>query len=138
GYEYQDLLTAYYILNEIIGDFESSFIIDKKEYRGDKFDDLTINREGRLFKKQIKYSDNHTLSKPDLSTDGIYSLALDSLYDAWMASPSKNDISEVRLCLGWNEPVGADILEVLTLSQVSKSINSHDTKLYNIDIEKLW
>lgn len=138
GYEYQDLLTSYYILNEILRDYESTFRIDHKEYQGDKFDDLTIDRKGQLFKKQIKYSDDHTLSKPDLSTDGNYSLALDSLYDAWMASPSKDKIAEVRLCLAWNEPVGADILEVLNIIEGTKSFASHNTKLYNINVDKLW
>ena len=32
GYEYQDLLTVYFILKELINDRDSKFIIDKKEF----------------------------------------------------------------------------------------------------------
>ncbi|MEN9613586.1 MAG: hypothetical protein RLZZ628_4400 [Bacteroidota bacterium] len=43
GYEYQDLVSTYFILQAIIDEHESQFKIDVKEYSNDKFDDLTIN-----------------------------------------------------------------------------------------------
>lgn len=52
GYEYQDLLTVYFILNEIFEETNSEFIIDRKEFEGDKLDDLLIrNKEGSFIKK---------------------------------------------------------------------------------------
>lgn len=41
GYEYQDLLTAYFILAEILHNHEADFIIDRKVSANDTFDDLT-------------------------------------------------------------------------------------------------
>jgi hypothetical protein len=63
GYEYQDLLTAYFILNEILHGNESTFHIDKKLSSIDAFDDLTIARKGIVLKKQIKYSNAHSVGK---------------------------------------------------------------------------
>ena len=54
GYEYQDLLTSYFILKEMLDENDSSFKIDTKEYHGDKIDDLTISNKSGIFKKQIK------------------------------------------------------------------------------------
>ena len=56
GYEYQDLLTVYFILKELINDRDSKFIIDKKEFHKDKFDDLRIISNEQIEQKQIKYS----------------------------------------------------------------------------------
>ena len=53
GYEYQDLLTTYFILREILNEHDAEFYIDKKEHSDDKFDDLTITNELGIFKKQI-------------------------------------------------------------------------------------
>ena len=42
GYEYLNLLTSYFILNEVLVENDSPFTIDTKEYTEDKIDDLTI------------------------------------------------------------------------------------------------
>ena len=52
GYEYQDLLSAYYILREIINRNNCQFYIDIKEINEDKFDDLTINTDNKIIKNQ--------------------------------------------------------------------------------------
>ncbi len=69
GYEYQDLLTVYFILPEILNGYNSNFVIDKKLNPEDVFDDLTIERQGIILKKQIKYSKAHTLQKKDISAE---------------------------------------------------------------------
>lgn len=51
GYEYQDLLTVYYILSEILNGNNANFIIDRKLNPDDAFDDLTIERSGIILKK---------------------------------------------------------------------------------------
>ncbi|MBC8645274.1 hypothetical protein H9W95_18340 [Flavobacterium lindanitolerans] len=85
GYEYQDLLTCYFILQEILNENVSEFFIDRKEFADDKIDDLTIIRQDKKFKKQIKYSNadsNHRLCKNDLSSETAYQLSIDTLYKA--------------------------------------------------------
>ena len=40
GYEYQDLLSSYFIINDLIKGNSSVFKVDIKKYDDDKFDDL--------------------------------------------------------------------------------------------------
>jgi hypothetical protein len=139
GYEYQDLLTAYFILYWILEDVNSTFVIDKKEYDSDRFDDLTIKNEFGVFKKQIKYSNasnNRTLVKTDLSSESSYKLAIDELFNSWYSHRDKDSL-EIRLCLAWNEP-NDNLLNVIELSSKQKSFKNHDTNLYKINGQKLW
>ncbi|WP_418637293.1 ATP-binding protein [Winogradskyella sp.] len=139
GYEYQDLLTAYFILAWILEDEESSFFIDKKEFDSDRFDDLTIINNKGFFKRQIKYSNlesNHSFKKEDLSTDGSYNLAIDELFNSWNNHPDKS-ILDIRLCLAWNEPKD-ELLNILDIQNKQKSFINHDTTLYRVNVEKLW
>jgi hypothetical protein len=105
GYEYQDLLTAYFILKEILEENESEFAIDKKEFEGDRIDDLLIKNKNGYFKKQIKYSgeSDHTFQKSDIAADSAYGIALDKLYENWRLHP-RGILTEFRLCLAWNAP----------------------------------
>lgn len=139
GYEYQDLLTAYFILGWILEDEESTFYIDKKEFDSDRFDDLTIINNKGLFKRQIKYSNsesNHSFKKEDLSTDGSYNLAIDELFNSWNNHPDKS-ILDIRLCLAWNEPKD-ELLNILDIQNKQKTFVNHDTTLYRVNVEKLW
>jgi hypothetical protein len=138
GYEYQDLLSAYFILENILHDADCSFIIDKKEYYDDKFDDLTINYKNCIHKIQIKYSnyDNgHVLEKSDLSASGGSELALDTLFASWNSHPDKLQTT-FRLCLTWNEP--DDELQDIIIPSGGSSFKSFQTKSFGINIDKLW
>ncbi len=132
GYEYQDLLTAYFILDEILRGNESIFHIDKKLSSTDAFDDLTIERKKIRFKKQIKYSDTHTLEKKDISANSGYQLAINNLFDSW-----NNQRDEVRLCLAWSEPTD-ELREVFSEVSGDKTFSTYPTKLFRVDIDKLW
>lgn len=139
GYEYQDLLTAYFILGWIIEDVECTFYIDKKEFDSDRFDDLTIINNKGIFKRQIKYSNsesNHSFKKEDLSTDGSYNLAIDELFNSWNKHPNK-DILDIRLCLAWNEPKD-ELLNILDIQNKQKTFINHNTTIYSVNVEKLW
>lgn len=133
GYEYQDLLTVFFILSEILNGNNSNFTIDKKLNPDDAFDDLTIERSGIVFKKQIKYSNAHTLQKKDISANSSYQLAIDDLYHSWL----RNKNNEVRLCLAWNEPTD-ELVHILSEQNGSKTFVSHPTRLFQINIDELW
>jgi len=139
GYEYQDLLTCYFILQELLDENEAEFLIDRKEFKEDKMDDLIIIRNNTKFKKQIKYSspdNNHVFSKSDLAADSAYQLSLDSLYESWLKNPDRT-ISEFRLCLSWQEPVD-EILDVLRIENGCQTFPKFPTTIYKIDGKKLW
>lgn len=133
GYEYQDWLTAYFVLSEMLSGNDATFIIDKKISATDAFDDLTIERKGAILKKQIKYSDAHTFQKSDISANSGYQLAIDELFQSW--SNSRND--EVRLCLAWNEPMD-ELSKILREENGNRTFPNYSTKLFKIDIDSLW
>lgn len=139
GYEYQDLLTAYFVLNEILQEREAEFMIDRKEYEGDNIDDLVIINKDRKFKKQIKYSNadyNHVLSKADLSTDGSYNLSIDSLYATWLNHTSRES-TDFRICLSWQEPID-ELIDILEKVDGLSTFSNDSTKVFKINGEKLW
>lgn len=140
GYEYQDLLTAYFILKEILrSNLDSTFDIDKKHYLNDRFDDLTIKSSNGIQRKQIKYSNestSKTLVKDDLSNDSNYKLAIYKLFESWKQFNTTD--SEFRLCLAWEEPTDDNIKNVLKPCAAESSFINHPTKLYHLDLDKIW
>lgn len=139
GYEYQDLITCYFILQEIINENKSEFIIDKKEFTEDKLDDLTIYSNNKKFKKQIKYSNtdvNHRMQKKDISSDSIYKLSLDTLFNTWFKSNNRES-PEFRICLSWTPP-NDELLDVLVIVPERNSFDNFHTIVYQIDGHKLW
>lgn len=139
GYEYQDLITCYFILQEIINENKSEFIIDKKEFTEDKLDDLTIYRSNKKFKKQIKYSNtevDHRLQKKDISSDSLYKLSLDTLFNTWFKS-TQRESTEFRICLSWTPPTD-ELLDILVIVPDKNSFDNFNTIVYQIDGQKLW
>ncbi|MDP8171084.1 hypothetical protein QJU96_07260 [Pasteurella skyensis] len=144
GYDYQDLLTSYFILREILeGNINSIFTIDKKNTPTDipdRFDDLVIINGDKVQRKQIKYSNqtiSKTLEKKDLANDQGYGLALYKLFETWQALNTLE--TEFRLCLAWNEPVDEAILRVLNLqNSCTYSFPDYSTKIFKINIDELW
>lgn len=141
GYAYQDLLTIYFILDELLkGNKNSIFTIDKKHIDNDRFDDLVITNGTNVQRKQIKYSNEATakeLAKDDFSNDSNYKLAIYELYNSWQQLNS--DESEFRLCLAWDEPTEPNIKNVLTpLPNNNSSFSNFRTKLFKINLDVLW
>ncbi len=136
GYEYQDLLTAFFILEEILNENDSVFKIDSKEHSDDKFDDLTIVSPNGVFKKQIKYSNelsNHIATKDDFASSNNYDLAFYDLFHSW----NNNRTYNYRICLAWNEPIDK-LKDFLKVSSEPKTFENDITKVFEIDIDKLW
>ena len=143
GYDYQDLITSYFILKEILdGNLDSVFSIDKKNTSGsipDRFDDLVITNGTEIQRKQIKYSNDtvsKTLIKDYLSSDAHYSIAIHKLFETWKNLKTPN--TEFRLCLAWDEPVNEDITRVLELLPERSSFNDFSTKVFKINLDRLW
>ncbi len=143
GYDYQDLITSYFILKEIIaGNLNSEFSIDKKHTTGstpDRFDDLTIFNGAQVQRKQIKYSDEDSaisLKKDYLSADSHYSLGLHRLFETW--KELKTPYTEFRLCLAWEDPTDESITKVLEPQTVGHSFEDFPTKLYKVNLDCIW
>lgn len=136
GYEYQDLLSAFYITNILLSNDNATFKIDKKQSENDKFDDLTIITDNSIVKRQIKYSESKVLQRDDLSS-AKYDLALDILYNSWK-DLSKNKSIDIRLCLAWEYIEDSQELSFLRIQDVANNYRSEDVKFLKIDLEKIW
>ncbi len=135
GYEYQDLLTSYFIIDDLLKCNSSEFKVDVKEYNDDKFDDLTVINKNGVVKRQIKYSDNKTVAKDDFSSTD-YDLALDVLYNSWEKAKLEHerDVS-IKILLAWDYNDDIDFLEDLGTSD---DFTSPNVKQYMINIDKIW
>lgn len=136
GYEYQDLLSAFYITSVLLSNDKATFKIDKKQSENDKFDDLTIITDDSIVKRQIKYSENKILQKAALSSEK-YDLALDILYKSWKELPKSKNI-DIRLCLAWEYIEDSQELFFLKTQDVSNNYKSESVKFLKIDLEKIW
>lgn len=135
GYEYQDLLTAVFIIDEILKDSTATFIIDRKDDRDDKFDDISIITHEKTMKKQVKYSDDKVLNKADLSSARC-DLAIDTLFHSWKERQNEN--TELWLCLAW-EYIESDEEMVFLYDISCDSIyGKNDVRFLQIDINKIW
>ena len=136
GYEYQDLFTAYHIINMLLTDDSAIFKIDQKESENDKFDDITIITSDSIMKKQIKYSDNKIFEKADLSSEK-YDLALDTLFRSWQELPKDKNI-DIRICLAWELLVDSQDIDFLIEQDVTNLYKSNDVKVLKINLESIW
>lgn len=138
-YAYQDRLSAFFILDEILKDRKSTFVFDNKEYLEDKFDDLTIENNDWIFKKQFKYSNWIELKKSYLSSNSWwYDLWLDSLFDSYINHTDKERLKELRICTTWEEPSSTnDILNFISLDTINKQTFPW-TKIYQINLDSIW
>ena len=86
GYEYQDYLTVAIIFDELLNRREASFVIDRKSFPNDKFDDLKVINKSYVDCYQIKYSNeenDHIFEKPDLANGNNHDIAVSDLYFSW-------------------------------------------------------
>lgn len=137
GYEYQDLLSAYFVAQYIASNkLDVEFLFDSKDFDGDKFDDLKIFDGDKVLYRQIKHSENHSIEKDDFSAPGAHDLYLKDLFDSWLKQ--KDGATEFRLCLAWNPPPKKDKLnDVLKLTKKRSKVFLQ-TSCYKIDCESLW
>lgn len=142
GYVYQDILSAYLVMNEIYNnELNSEFLFDIKKTKNaqsDKFDDISVFEKKKSTFYQIKYSDEnnkHKLTKSDFSVKNKYDLALQTLYESWKVLKKKKNY--YRICLAWSLPESDD--EILKyISFVDEKTLFPNSKCFKFDITKIW
>lgn len=116
GYEYQDYFSVAIIIELILEQIDAEIVIDRKEFKGDKFDDLKVITSRGRTEYQIKYSDNerlHALTKDDFANGNGHDTALSDLFLSWRDNNNKG--AEIKLCLAWSRPAEEDsIVELLS------------------------
>ncbi|WP_242828191.1 ATP-binding protein [Enterocloster clostridioformis] len=107
GYEYQDYFTVSIILQLMLRQTDAEIIIDRKDFSGDKFDDLKVKTPNSTTEFQIKYSDDessHKLTKDDFSNGNGHDTALCDLFASWKTRKESENDTQIKLCLAWNRP----------------------------------
>lgn len=104
GYEYQDVATAY-LLAEALAVQQGEFEIDKKISTRDRFDDLTIQTNKKVVRRQFKYSKsaNRCLQESDFTTEKS-DLKVTDLVNSYLVARELGSI-DCRLCATWRAPI---------------------------------
>lgn len=116
GYEYQDYFTVLIILQLMLRQTDAEIIIDRKDFRGDKFDDLKVKVSNDITEFQIKYSDDensHKLTKDDFSYGNGHDTAFSDLFESWKIGKESGKETHIKLCLAWNRPTEDDQISEL-------------------------
>ncbi len=116
GYEYQDYFTVSIILQLMLKQTDAEITIDRKNFNGDKFDDLKVTTANGITEFQIKYSDDetsHKLTKDDFSNGNGHDTALSDLFLSWKDSKKTEKDTRTKLCLAWSRPTDEKITKFL-------------------------
>lgn len=119
---------------------DAEIIVDRKDFNGDKFDDLKVKLSNGITEFQIKYSDeesSHNLTKSDLSNGNGHDTALCDLFASWKTRKESENNTEIKLCLAWGRPADDD-----PIAKFLKPIQEHtmpfSTVAYSFDGAAFW
>jgi hypothetical protein len=137
GYQYQDLVTAYFLGLALIYRY-GSVTVDKKSFQDDRFDDLAIHASSGRIRRQIKFSEQQgrQLQVEDLSTDRK-DLRIDTLIRSYKFDRT-GAADEYRLCATWSSPTDSTLLNMLDIAVAEPSFENHPTKLYRLRTDIVW
>ena len=140
GYEYQDYFTVSIILQLMLYQTDAEIIIDRKDFNGDKFDDLKIKTLNNTIEFQVKYSDDersHKLTKSDFSNGNGHDTAFSDLFMSWKTRKESENDTRIKLCLAWNRPTYDDPI-VEFLKPISDQSLPFSNVAYSFEGEKFW
>ena len=140
GYEYQDYFTVSIILQLMLRQTDAEIIIDRKDFRGDKFDDLKVNTPNSISEFQIKYSDDessHKLTKDDFANGNGHDTALCDLFASWKRRKESEYDTQIKLCLAWNRPTDDDPIAEF-LKPIQEQTLPFSVAAYSFDGEMFW
>ncbi len=138
GYVYQDLLTAYLLVQGLISGFDQ-IVVDKKVVEDDRFDDVETRISGRRLRRQIKSSANpgRCLAFSDFN-DAASTLRFDRLVQTFI-DEAPSQANEYRLCATWEFPKPGDpLVNLLEPADVPGTLIDFETMLMRFDAPKLW
>ena len=140
GYEYQDYITVSIILQLMLHQTDSELIIDRKDFSGDKFDDLKVKTPNDNTEFQIKYSDDertHKLTKDDFANGNGHDTALCDLFISWKTRKESENDTQIKLCLAWNSPTDDDPI-VEFLKPIQEQSLPFSVAAYSFNGEVFW
>ncbi|MCG9125210.1 hypothetical protein LH460_11125 [Laribacter hongkongensis] len=138
GYAYQDLLTAYLLVQGLVARFDQ-IVIDRKVVNDDHFDDVETRIAGRRLRRQVKSSkqSDRRISFNDFN-DIRSSLRFDRLVRTFVNEGALH-AEEYRLCATWGAPEPGDqLVQLLEPLEVAGTFDGCVTILMRLDASKLW
>ncbi|WP_257460656.1 ATP-binding protein [Archangium lipolyticum] len=130
------MITAYLLAVGLVERVES-FTVDRKEFEGDKFDDLTIQTASSVVRRQVKWSQEGarelTLSH---FVDSNSSLRIDYLVRSY--TQAAVGANEYRLSTVWSLPSDLELLNVLEPSTAQPTLPRSDARLFQLRASELW
>lgn len=119
---------------------DSELIIERKDFSGDKFDDLKVKTSNSTTEFQIKYSDDessHELTKDDLANGNGHDTALCDLFASWKRRKESEYDTQIKLCLAWNRPTDDDPIAEF-LKPIQEQTLPFSVAAYSFDGEVFW
>ena len=119
---------------------DAEIIIDRKDFSGDKFDDLKVKTPNGTTEFQIKYSDDeysHKLAKDDFANGNGHDTALCDLFASWKTRKESENDTQIKLCLAWNRPDDDDPI-VEFLKPIQEQALPFSIVAYSFDGEVFW
>lgn len=119
---------------------DSELIIDRKDFSGDKFDDLKVKAPNGNTEFQIKYSDDessHKLTKDDFANGNGHDTALCDLFTSWQMRREFENDTQIKLCLAWNRPTDDDPIAEF-LKPIQEQTLPFSVAAYSFNVEVFW
>lgn len=119
---------------------DAEIIIDRKDFSGDKFDDLKVKTPNSTTEFQIKYSDDessHKLTKDDFANGNGHDTALCDLFASWKRRKESEYDTQIKLCLAWNRPTDDDPIAEF-LKPIQEQTLPFSVAAYSFDGEVFW
>jgi hypothetical protein len=138
GYVYQDLVTAYLLVQALVERFEA-VVVDRKAVDDDRFDDIEVTASGVRIRRQLKSSADPSaaLSRSDFNSAGS-SLRFDRLVNT-MTAEGTRAADEYRLSATWQPPAATDALAALLVASSDLgTFSGFATKTFRLDAKVLW
>ena len=138
GYLYQDVVTAYFFARGLY-DSATGITVDRKEYKGDIFDDLTVQIGNRCTRRQFKSSADadREFACEDLKTK-TSSLRIDDVVHSYLGAQD-DPADEYRICATWTDPgEGSELFGYVERVDGPSSFDGYATKLYRLRADVIW
>ncbi|QDV56411.1 NACHT domain protein [Rosistilla oblonga] len=121
-----------------IVDGSNTITVDRKEYEGDLFDDLTIERDGKKVRRQFKSSANvyKEFSEESIKTK-TSDLRIDDIVHC-ILSAGESPADEYRICTTWSAPTDESVAELLLPVESQSSFGEFNTRCFTLNVGKIW
>lgn len=144
GYQYQDVISAIALVDMLLLR-TSETLVDRKLFRGDLFDDLTIIGNASRQRIQIKHSsDPEAILKPSVFSSDARGVQLDLLLQAVLADrdtfPEAADKSTYRLIFTERFPASGELADVLHPASLPNvlALSELGAEVRQFDGSELW